>query len=97
MNPLIQGNAIYHAKTPTIDNFYKKYPYAVLEASGLSVGLPWGEVGNSEVGHNNIGSGVVLYQNLPRISVAIDNGSFFDMPKIIEFIKLAKKGKVKYI
>ena len=78
LNPLEEGNAVFNSNTPTIDMFLKNYPYAVLEASGMSVGLPWGEVGNSEVGHTNLGSGQVLYQNLPRITLAIENKTFYN-------------------
>ncbi len=94
-NPLEEGNAVFHAKTPTLDYFIENYPYSVIEASGIAVGLPWGEVGNSEVGHTNLGSGQVVYQNLPRIDLAIENDSLSQNKKLIEAIQFAKKNKSK--
>lgn len=90
INTEIEGNAIANAKTP-IFNFLKgNYPCIALQASGISVGLAWGEPGNSEVGHMTIGSGTILYQNLPRINLAIQNGSFFNNPAILETMDRAK-------
>ena len=84
------GNAIYYAHTPNFDKFIRKYPYTLLEASGLSVGLPSNQMGNSEVGHLNIGAGRIVYQDSLKILNAIKNGSFFDN----EVLKKAmKKGK----
>lgn len=77
INPSLEGNAIKAAKLPTFDYYCKNYPATSLQASGISVGLFWGENGNSEVGHLNLGSGLVVYQNLPRITLAIQNHSFF--------------------
>jgi len=74
---LAPGNAIAKAKTPNLDKYIKTYPAMTLVASGESVGLSWGEMGNSEVGHTNIGSGMVFYQNLPRISKTISDKTFF--------------------
>ena len=65
------GNALAMSHTPVIDSLIAKYPALTLSASGESVGLPWGEEGNSEVGHLNIGSGRVIYQDFPRINKAI--------------------------
>lgn len=76
-NPSYEGNAIAQANTPTIDKFSRYYPQTLLQASGISVGLPWGEMGNSEVGHLTLGAGRVIYQNLPRITLSIQDGSFF--------------------
>ena len=75
-----EGNAIRQAKTPNFDEISENYPGALLQASGIEVGLDWGEMGNSEVGHANIGSGTVVYQNLARINSAIKDKSFFDFP-----------------
>lgn len=72
-----QGNPIREAHLPTIDKLNKYYPMTALQASGIAVGLPWNTPGNSEVGHMTLGSGRVIYQNLPRISLAVQNGSFF--------------------
>ena len=72
----ITGNAIAAASLPNINEIFKKYPFTTLKASGLAVGLPEGQMGNSEVGHLNIGAGRVVYQELTRISKAIDDGIF---------------------
>ena len=73
-----QGNAVAAAKTPVLDNLFATCPHTQLSASGLDVGLPEGQMGNSEVGHTNIGGGRVVFQDLPRISRAIEDGSFFE-------------------
>ncbi len=73
-----EGNAIAAAKTPNIDRFIREYPAMTLFASSTEVGLSFGEMGNSEVGHLNIGAGRVYYQTLPRISTSIEDGSFFE-------------------
>jgi 2,3-bisphosphoglycerate-independent phosphoglycerate mutase len=70
-------NAVSLAKTPVLDRLVKEYAHTTLSASGLDVGLPDGQMGNSEVGHTNIGGGRVVFQDLPRISRAIEDGSFF--------------------
>lgn len=73
-----EGNAVKLAKTPNIDLLMKEYPTSHLKASGLDVGLPDGQMGNSEVGHLNIGAGRIVFQSLSRINVAIKDGSFFE-------------------
>lgn len=73
-----EGNAIYMAGTPNIDLLSEKYPHTLIEASGLDVGLPTGQMGNSEVGHTNIGAGRVVYQDLTRITKSIIDGDFFE-------------------
>ncbi len=72
------GNAVAAAYTPNIDKLSEKYPHAVLGASGTSVGLPEGQMGNSEVGHLNIGAGRVVYQDFTRITKSIEDGDFFE-------------------
>ena len=72
------GNAVSLARTPQLDRLFAEYAHTTLSASGLDVGLPAGQMGNSEVGHTNIGGGRVVFQDLPRISRAIDDGSFFE-------------------
>ena len=74
------GNAVRAASTPVLDGLFKEYAHTELAASGLDVGLPAGQMGNSEVGHTNIGAGRVVYQDLPRISNAVEDGSFFENP-----------------
>lgn len=74
------GNAITLAQTPNFDRYWLVYPHAQLKASGEAVGLPPGEDGNSETGHLNIGAGNIVHQDLPRINMAIAEGTFFDIP-----------------
>lgn len=81
-----QGNAIAAAPTPNMDTFLRLYPSAAIQAAGMEVGLPWGEVGNSETGHRNIGAGNVQYQVLPLIDNAIANGTFFQNPALVQAI-----------
>ena len=69
--PPTDGNAITRASKPNLDALFEKYPHSILHASGLDVGLPDGKMGNSEVGHTNIGAGRVVYQILPKISSEI--------------------------
>lgn len=76
LNHDYEGNAITQAKTPNFDRLWQDYPSAVLQASGEAVGLPEGQMGNSEVGHFTIGAGRVFFQDLVRINKAIDDGSF---------------------
>ena len=73
-----KGNAIQNARTPNLDRIFANCPGCKLSASGLDVGLPEGQMGNSEVGHTNIGAGRVVFQDLPRISKAVADGTFFE-------------------
>ena len=75
-----EGNAVVHAKTPVLDKLFAECANTTLSASGLDVGLPDGQMGNSEVGHTNIGGGRVVFQDLPRITRSIEDGSFFENP-----------------
>jgi 2,3-bisphosphoglycerate-independent phosphoglycerate mutase len=77
------GNAITLADTPVFDRLWAEYPHTTLEASGAAVGLPPGQMGNSEVGHLTIGSGRVLCQDLMRVNKAIEDGSFFENPALV--------------
>jgi 2,3-bisphosphoglycerate-independent phosphoglycerate mutase len=86
-----QGNAIASAKLPTIEKLNRFYPHIALQASGIAVGIPWGEPGNSEVGHLTLGTGQTLYQNLPRITMSIQNGEFFKNEAFLGAIEHAKK------
>ena len=85
------GNAIYQAKTPNLDALFQKYPKSKLSASGLDVGLPDGQMGNSEVGHTNIGAGRVVFQDLPKISKEIEEGEFFKNEAYVNALKAAKE------
>ena len=78
MTSSVDGNAVAAAGTPHLDKLFAEYAHTELNASGLSVGLPEGQMGNSEVGHTNIGGGRVVFQDLPRITNAIADGSFFE-------------------
>ncbi len=89
--PPSRANAISLAKTPNMDSYLTNYPAMSIQAAGESVGLSWGEVGNSEVGHLSLGSGRVLYQSLTRISKAIADGSFFLNTELLEVCKTVKK------
>ena len=90
INPETKGNAIYEAKTPYLDSYFKNYPNSQLSASGLSVGLPDGQMGNSEVGHTNIGAGRVVYQMLVKITKDIDSGAFFENTALKNAMQSAK-------
>ncbi len=91
----IQGNPIREATLPTFDKLNRFYPMTTLQASGISVGLPWNTAGNSEVGHMTMGAGRVLYQNMPLISLAIQDGSFFRNEVLLDTIRAAKTNKGK--
>ena len=98
INPETEGNAIYAAKTPYLDSYFKSYPNSKLLASGLSVGLPDGQMGNSEVGHTNIGAGRVVYQMLVKITKDIEDGVFFDNEAIKASMQSAKdNGKALHL
>ncbi len=81
------GNAVALANTPAFTSLWEKYPHTLLDVSGTRVGLPAGQMGNSEVGHLNIGAGRVVYQDLVRISLAIQEGSFFQNPAFLQAIR----------
>jgi 2,3-bisphosphoglycerate-independent phosphoglycerate mutase len=91
--PPSTGNAITTAKTPNYDRFLKTYPHGELIASGESVGLPAGEVGNTEVGHLTLGAGRVMYQPVKRISMSIEDGSFYDNQAFIGAIRHVKQNQ----
>ncbi len=91
--PDSEGNAIVRAKTPNFDQLVQRYPAMTLRASGEDVGLSWGEMGNSEVGHLSIGAGRVFYQMLPRINRDITQKTFFDNPALLKAFEHAKENK----
>ena len=86
-----EGNAVYLANTPNIDALMEKYPFVQGQASGLYVGLPDGQMGNSEVGHLNMGAGRIVYQDLTRITKSIEDGDFFENPDILAAMDNCKK------
>jgi len=87
------GDAIQHAKTPFVSSLYKNYPHTTLTSFGEEVGLPEGQMGNSEVGHLNIGAGRIVYQELQRINVAIKTGELSTNPKFLGTLEYAKSNK----
>jgi 2,3-bisphosphoglycerate-independent phosphoglycerate mutase len=95
----ITGNAevsaVAQANTPFIDSLFTKYPHSTLEASGLAVGLPEGQMGNSEVGHMNLGAGRVVYQDLVKVSRALENGELTDNPLLKDTIEYVKQHNKK--
>ena len=96
--PPTAGNAIAQAKKPNLDRLFARYPNSQLQASGLDVGLPAGQMGNSEVGHTNIGAGRVVFQILPKISKEIEEGTFFKNPVYLKAIHDAKEnGKALHV
>ena len=86
-----ESNPIYKVDPPTLKKLAAEYPVTSLQASGISVGLPWGEVGNSEVGHLTLDAGKVLYQYYPKITLAIRDGSFFENKTLKDALAHAKK------
>ena len=85
------GDAVAMAKTPTLDKLFETCPYTSIGASGMDVGLPDGQMGNSEVGHTNIGAGRVVYQELTRITKSIKDGDFFENEALNAAIANCKK------
>jgi 2,3-bisphosphoglycerate-independent phosphoglycerate mutase len=90
LNPDPTHNAIARAQTPNFDRYFDQYPLTSLQASGREVGLPEGQMGNSEVGHMTIGSGCVIKQDLVRIDDAIEDGSFFENPALVDAVQRAQ-------
>ena len=90
-NPATEGNAIYAAKTPYMDKLLADCPNTLLDASGMAVGLPEGQMGNSEVGHTNIGAGRIVYQELTRITKSIKEGDFFANEAFMAAVKNCKE------
>jgi 2,3-bisphosphoglycerate-independent phosphoglycerate mutase len=95
LSSIEEGNAILKAKKPNFDRYWSEYPHVPIHASGLDVGLPEGQMGNSEVGHLNLGAGRIVYQDFTRISKSIQEGSFFENKAFLEAVKNVKKHKSK--
>jgi len=91
LNDKTEGNAIAAANQPALDEIFAKYPKTSIKACGLDVGLPAGQMGNSEVGHLNIGAGRIVYQDLTMITKAIEDGTFFENPAFMKAIDHVKK------
>jgi len=90
-DPEPTGNAVLAAKTPVLDSLLEHYPSTFLDASGESVGLPAGQMGNSEVGHLNIGAGRIVYQDLTRINRSFESGEIYDNQVLLKSIKNVKE------
>ena len=90
-----KANAIAMANTPVMDRLMKQNPNTIIKTSGLDVGLPEGQMGNSEVGHTNIGAGRIVYQELTRITKSIEDGDFFSIPELSAAIENCKKNNSK--
>lgn len=95
MNPRTDGNAIQAANKPNLDSYMSKYPKTVIHTSGMDVGLPAGQMGNSEVGHTNIGAGRIVYQELTRITKSIEDGDFFEKKEFLDAIENCKANQSK--
>ncbi len=91
LNDKTEGNAVAQAKTPVMDKLMKEYPFVKGNASGMAVGLPDGQMGNSEVGHINMGAGRIVYQELTRITKEIMDGTFFENPALMKAVENCKK------
>ena len=91
LNKTHEGNAVYEAKKPVMDRLMKECPFVEGQASGLAVGLPEGQMGNSEVGHLNMGAGRIVYQELTRITKSIQDGDFFKNEALLKAVKNAKE------
>ena len=91
LNDEEKGNAFKMANTPNLDRLIAKYPNTHIATSGMAVGLPEGQMGNSEVGHTNIGAGRIVYQELTRITKEIEDGNFYNNEEFLNAIKNVKK------
>lgn len=92
LNPEKKANAIANANTPYYDKFLQEFPNTTVNASGLAVGLPEGQMGNSEVGHLNLGAGRIVYQDFTRVSQDIKSGNFFKNPALVWAMDKALEG-----
>lgn len=90
INPNPEYNAVAQADTPNLDRLLAEYPHVMMSASGMAVGLPDGQMGNSEVGHLNIGAGRIVYQDLTRITKSIQDGDFYTNPMLLDCIARTK-------
>lgn len=90
-SPIHKGNAIWSGKTPAFDYIWKKYSHSLLGSFGVNVGLPWGAIGSSEVGHTSIGSGILIHQELSLVDKEISDGGFFANKELLDFLDQSKK------
>jgi 2,3-bisphosphoglycerate-independent phosphoglycerate mutase len=94
ISPVELGNAVAKARKPNLDRFLQKYASTTLVSSGLAVGLPKGQMGNSEVGHLNLGAGRIVYQGYTRINLAVEDGTIFKNPVLVNTMENASSGKL---
>ncbi|HHV95576.1 MAG TPA: 2,3-bisphosphoglycerate-independent phosphoglycerate mutase [Clostridiaceae bacterium] len=95
INPREEGNAIKAAYKPNFDKYISQYPNTIIKCSGMDVGLPRGQMGNSEVGHTNIGAGRIVYQDFTRVTKSIEDGDFFEKKEFLDAIENCKKNNSK--
>ena len=95
LNPKHEGNAVYADGSKNVTELEKEYPSSTLGASGMSVGLPDGQMGNSEVGHLNIGAGRIVYQDLTKITKEIRDGEFFKNAELLRVMRYVKENGKK--
>lgn len=95
INGNIEGNAVKAANKPNLDRFYREYPNTIIHTSGMDVGLPEGQMGNSEVGHTNIGAGRIVYQDFTRITKSINDGEFFKKKEFLDAIENCERNNSK--
>ncbi len=95
INEKVEGNAVKLSKTPNLDKIFSEYPNTIVHTSGTAVGLPEGQMGNSEVGHTNIGAGRIVYQDLQKINKSIEDGDFFSIPEFVKAVENCKKHNSK--
>src|SRR5512140_576332 len=96
-SPKIEGNAIALATKPTWDELTSRYPHTLIYTSGRAVGLPDGQMGNSEVGHMNIGAGRVVYMDITRIDLMIEDGSFYKHPLLLQAMERGRKNQLHFM
>lgn len=95
INEKTEGNAVKLSKTPNLDKIFSENPNTIVHTSGVDVGLPEGQMGNSEVGHTNIGAGRIVYQDLQKINKSIEDGDFFSIPEFVKAIENCKEHNSK--
>lgn len=96
-NPAVEGNAIAAARKPTFDMLMREFPHTLIHTSGRAVGLPNGQMGNSEVGHLNIGAGRIVYMDITRVDLMIENGELFTNPVLLDSMRHARTRRLHFM
>src|ERR1700751_1672449 len=96
-SPLVEGNAIALARKPTYDHLISTYPNTLIHTSGPYLGLPEGQMGNSEVGHMNMGAGRIIYMDVTRIDMMISSGEFFQNPVLLNALTKARGHRLHFL